>query len=86
MGPEHFWYGGGWAFPMIMPIIMLVIFLVVLYFVFGRGGFRHGGLDSDPYSRHGRDSESAMEILKKRYAKGEITKEEFEKIKKDLVS
>ena len=30
--------------------------------------------------------ETPMEILKKRYAKGKITKEEFEKMKKDLES
>jgi len=30
--------------------------------------------------------ETPMEILKKRYAKGEITKEQFDKMKKDLES
>lgn len=29
-------------------------------------------------------TESALEILKKLYAKGEITKEEFDRIKKDI--
>ena len=31
-----------------------------------------------------RQSETAEEILKKRYARGEISKEEFERMKRDL--
>jgi len=87
MGPEHFWWGGWWIFPIIMPLVMVVVVVTMLYFVFGRGGFRPPWWgDSDRYSAHGRHSESAVEILKTRYAKGEITKEEFERMKKDVLS
>lgn len=87
MGPEHFWWGGWWVFPIIMPVIMLVVVLTILYFLFGRGGFRPPSWDgSDRRSPYGGDSETAMDILRKRYAKGEITKDEFEQIRKDLES
>jgi len=87
MGPEHFWWGGWWIFPVLMPIVMLIVLFTVLYLVFGRGGFRQSWWGaSDRYSPDGRDSESAMEILKKRYAKGELTKEEFERMKKDILT
>ena len=78
---EHFWWGGWWIFPMLMPIIFLVVIVIVLYFLFGRGGFRPLWWDRYPC----KESETGLDILKKRCAKGELTKEEFERMKKDIL-
>jgi putative membrane protein len=77
---EHFWWGGWWMFPMAMPIIMIIVALVVVYFLFGRSGYR------PPWDRYpsGRETETPLDILKKRYARGEFKKEEFDQMKKDL--
>ncbi|HCY74735.1 MAG TPA: electron transporter RnfE [Ignavibacteriales bacterium] len=63
------WYG--WIF-------WLVILIVI------------GWVIVNQMNKNKRDSqlpqqESAINILKKRYAKGEIDKEEFERMKKDLI-
>jgi putative membrane protein len=81
MGPEYYWWHGMWFFPMIFPILGFTVMLVVVYLVFGRG-FRPPWQDY----RGERESEGASEILKKRYAKGEITKDEFDQMKKDLLA
>jgi putative membrane protein len=53
--------------------------------MFRRGGFRPPwGQNSDRHHSESKDSETAIDVLKKRYAKGEITKEEFDQMKKDL--
>ncbi len=77
MGPEYFWMGGMWIF----PLIGITVMLIVVYLVFGRGNFRPPWSGSD----QSQDSYSAMNILKQRYAKGEITKEEFEQMKRDII-
>jgi putative membrane protein len=86
MHPDYVWWGPMWFFPMLMPVILLVALVFCLYFMFGRGGFRPPGHNTDrPYS-HGGEGESALEILKKRYARGEITKEEFEQMRRDILT
>jgi mono/diheme cytochrome c family protein/uncharacterized membrane protein len=64
-------WGGGW----IMWILMIVLIVLVVY-VLARG-LTPGGPASPPH-------ETALDILKKRYARGEITKAQFDEMKKDL--
>ena len=81
MGPWMFRGGGMWVF----PIIGLVVFLFVIYFVFTRffsGGGPFCGWGGQGGGRPG--PQSPMDVLKMRYAKGEIGREEFERMKKDI--
>jgi putative membrane protein len=77
--PDYLWWGGMWIF----PIITILFFLVVVYLLFGKTGLRRGHYpDRDPIERT--NLESPIDILKRRYARGEITKEEFDQMRKDL--
>lgn len=70
-GYEHYMWGGWW----INIILWVAIILVVIW------GVR--AIFSNNQKR--RDEPSALEILKRRYASGEISKEEFDRMKKDLM-
>ncbi len=71
---------GGFGWMWLMPIFMIVFWGLVIWgivaLVRGLSGSR--GSDSSK-------ANSALEILKRRYAEGEIDKKEYEEKKKDLV-
>ena len=77
MWPQFFWCGGAWIFPLLMFVAMITA--LYLFVGWGMRGFFH------PFHQAGHDGrEGALAIAKMRYARGEITKAEFEDLKKDL--
>ena len=80
MGLGYFWGGGMWIF----SLVMLAVVLLIIYLIFGRGRMMPPWYDNDRHYRMNDTSDKALEILKQRYAKGEISKEELEEMKKVL--
>ncbi len=62
--------GGFWIIGIIFWLLVLIGLVLLIKYLWEGGA---------------KKEESALEILKKRYAKGEISKEEFEDRKKDLM-
>ncbi|MGL4368371.1 MAG: SHOCT domain-containing protein, partial [Spirochaetota bacterium] len=68
--------GPGWRFGGMFMGLFFIILVIVILFVAFKIFFRYGKKA---------DSDSPLDILKKRYAKGEISKEDFEKMKQDIL-
>jgi len=62
------WYGGIFMWILLLAVIGLIVYLIAR-------GVQIKGSSND---------ETPLQILKKRYARGEISKEEYERIKRDL--
>jgi putative membrane protein len=84
MGWHHDWMGGlgGFMFPGFGLIIIVVLVVIIVWALAGGrlSGSQGGTSDGRPTS-----PDTPLEIVRKRYARGEITREEFERMKKDLL-
>ena len=71
------WFDGrGWW--MVFGAIWMVLFWGVIIGLIVWGVSQVGG------GGQRRDAESSLDIARRRYARGEITREEFEQLRKDL--
>lgn len=72
-------YGGGWEFFGVVHMLLWWVLLILGIVVLARWlfGGRFGG-------HRGSSEDRALAILRERYARGEIDKDEFEKRKRDL--
>jgi len=67
-GPWHMWGGWGlwWVFPLLMMALMFACVVFMVRMLWGHG------------HSHGDHTGSALQILSERFARGEISREEFE--------
>lgn len=80
MGPGMMGWGCGMGWP--WPIMKFAFWIAVIA---GVVFFARWLTLSAKRRRGSAPEESALDILKKRHAKGEISKDEYEKIKKDIL-
>jgi putative membrane protein len=71
-------FGMGWFGLIMMGVFWILIIVAIIFLI------RWLVVSSRVGSHGQKPEESALEILKKRYARGEINKEEFEQKKRDL--
>lgn len=78
MGPGMMGWGMGWLMPIIMVAFWIAVIVGIVFLI------RWLVVSTGAGGRRVTSEDSALEILKRRYARGEIEKEEFEEKRKSL--
>lgn len=75
-------FGFGFFIEIIFWVMLALLIAKLVGLLFARKNDKTVGSDETESNEESEDR--ALDILKKRYAKGEITKKEFESVKKDI--
>jgi len=70
-GWDH--YPWGWSTMFVMSIFLVLLVVGIVYLVRNLGG-----------GKGAQREETALDVLEKRYARGEISREQFDEMKKDI--
>jgi putative membrane protein len=75
--------GYGWGFMWIWPLF-LVLIAIGIYYLIASSRSEHHSHSHRQYRSDRRVNRRAIEILNERYARGEITKEQFREMRNEL--
>ncbi|MEQ9640579.1 MAG: SHOCT domain-containing protein [Alphaproteobacteria bacterium] len=81
-GPHMMW-GGGWPGMFVGPLFMVVVLALVIAVAVLLVRWL-GGPTASTHSHHGTPGRTPLDILKERFARGEIDREEFEERRRVL--
>ena len=77
-----------WGFPLsifwIFPLLCLIFMVAMMFMMFRRGGGGCMPFGRSAGLRTGNERETPDQIIDRRYASGQITKEQYEAMRRDL--
>ena len=83
-GPHMMWWGGGWYAMIFGPLFMILFFAILMAAIAFLVRWLGGPWPGTAPPHHAPPARSALDILKERFARGEIDKDEFEERRRVL--
>lgn len=83
-GSHMMWWGGGWHAMIFGPLLMILFLAVLIAAIALLVRWLGGPWSETAPSHHARPTRTPLDILKERFARGEIGKDEFEERRRVL--